>query len=127
MSVPLARFSWIGLAFELQRRAGDGVDPGVVGEADDADAVVGRLVFLVRGVREYISRARRRSESPGESRELVDRLADVADDDDFEILMLPLPARPAEDQDEAKHHREAGADRHPFPHRPEPRQRPEAQ
>ena len=91
----------LGIAEELG--AGDGIDPGIIGKADDTDAVVFLFVFLIRNDIE-IFLARRIVGIAGELCELIDRIADIAADDHLDILVLPLPARPAEDENEAERH-----------------------
>ena len=61
------------------------------------------FVFLIRSGFE-IFLARRIIGISGELSELIDRIADIAADDHLDILVLPLPARPAEDENEAERH-----------------------
>ena len=111
----------LGVVVEL--RAGDRVDPRVVRETDHPHAVVGLLVLVLGRLVEVpvagdvvgVARV---------PRELVDRVADVREDDHLDVLVLPLPPRPREDQDETEQHQQAQDDGRPLPHGAEAVHRP---
>jgi hypothetical protein len=106
------------LQFELGR-LGHLVDQRAAVEADHAHAVLERLAALRIGELAEFLVERFLERLPGELTDLRGGLADVAEDDDFQVLVRPLEPHAADDQDEQQQHGQTNADRHPLAHRTE--------